>query len=83
MSGVYSGIVEFNIEPETEALDCGAVVVSYLEVDLHISYTGIRIRMIHKNEAFALTGDYRHYKKKSLSPFYGTMTTCTLGQVRG
>ena len=39
--------------------------------------------MIHKNETFALTGDYRHYKKKSLPPYYGTMTTRTLGQLRG
>ena len=72
MSEVYSGIVKFNIEPETKALACGTIVVSYLEVDLHISYTGVRVLMIHKNEAFALTGDQKYYKKKSVPPIMAT-----------
>eukprot|EP00959_Pyramimonas_sp_CCMP1952_P429053 8985898-Pyramimonas_sp.AAC.1 len=42
MSEVYSGIVNFSIEPETKAPDCGTIVVSYLEVYLHISYSGVR-----------------------------------------
>ena len=72
MSEVYSGIVKFNIEPETNALACGTIVVSYLEVDLHISYTGVRVLMIHKNEVFALTGDQKYYKKKSVPPTMAT-----------
>ena len=66
MSEVCAGIVKFNIEPETKALVCGTLVVPYLEVDLHISYMGVRVLMIHKNEAFALTGDQKYYKKRSL-----------------
>eukprot|EP00959_Pyramimonas_sp_CCMP1952_P158101 3306185-Pyramimonas_sp.AAC.1 len=83
MSEVYSGIVKFNIEPEKKPLNCGTVVVSYLEVDLHISYSGVRVLMIHKNEAYALTGDPKYYKKKSLPLYLGTLTTRVLGELRG
>ena len=47
LSEVCSGIVKFNVEPETEALDCGAAVVSHLEVDLRISYKGARVLTVH------------------------------------
>eukprot|EP00959_Pyramimonas_sp_CCMP1952_P065592 1369404-Pyramimonas_sp.AAC.1 len=83
MHDVYSGIVKFNIEPEQASLICGTVVVSYIEVDLHISYTGVRTLMIHKNEAFAVTGDPKHYKKKSLPPLLGPLSARVLGQLRG
>eukprot|EP00959_Pyramimonas_sp_CCMP1952_P223946 4682664-Pyramimonas_sp.AAC.1 len=82
MHGVYSGIVKFNIEPEQAPLVCGTVVASHLEVDLHMPCTGVRTLMTQKNEAFAVTGDPKHYKKKSPPPLLGPLSAPILGQLR-
>ena len=70
---VYGQVIHFSIEPPPPVvLNCA--VSQYLEAELHISFTGTRVWVHHKNMEFAIVGPPSRPTKQSFPPYMGTFT---------
>ena len=73
IQSVYGRVLQFSVEPQPErVLDC--IIVPYLEAELHINFTEVRIWVNHKNEKFAITGCAPDLSKQSVPPYLGHLT---------
>ena len=78
---VYGSTVKFD-STDTTHPNLRTVMVPYLEATIFLTLTSANTYVIHKNEAYAFTGNIMSLAKQSITPFLGTFTPKQLQQHR-